>query len=94
MVRNQEYVDLHETEAAFTEIYFYHIKNHLLPESMFNIRQQKFFLYLLVLLPSMLELSLEHFMNSHFCFVSVQASRTSPLPRVPFPILTGSGTFL
>lgn len=30
VVRNQEYVVLHETEAALSEIHFYHIKMHLL----------------------------------------------------------------
>jgi len=52
VVRNQEYVGLQEIEAALTEIYFYHIRKHLLPESMFTIKQQKFFLSFLVLLPS------------------------------------------
>lgn len=54
VVRKQEYVGLHDTEAALSEIYFYHIKEHLLPESMFNIEQLKFFLSSLLLLPSVL----------------------------------------
>lgn len=52
--RNEQYVGLREIEAALTEIYFYPIKKHLLPESMFNIKQQKFILSFLVFSPSVL----------------------------------------
>lgn len=48
VVRNQEYVGLHETEAM-SEIHFYHSKKHFLPESMFNTEQLIFFSFLLLL---------------------------------------------
>lgn len=51
MVRNQQYVGLHETEAALSEMHFYHIKKHLLPKRVFNIVQLKFSLSSLLLLP-------------------------------------------
>lgn len=82
VVRNQEYVGLPETEAALTEICFYHFRKHLLPENVFNIKQQNFFLSFLVLLPSILTY---HWSISWIHSVSVQAACTSPAPRAPLP---------
>lgn len=84
MLRIQEYVGFHETEAM-SEIHFYHIKKHFLLESMFNIEQLIFFS------PSCyyyqcLNMSLEHFLNSLFCFDSASQG-PSPLFLEHFPMV-------
>lgn len=50
---------------------FYHVKKHLLPKSMFNIEQLIFF-FLPCYCYQCLNRSLEHFLNSLSCFISVQ----------------------
>lgn len=89
VIRNQEYVGFHETEAALSEIHFYHIRKHLLPESMFNIEQLKFFLSSLLLLP------VSQYITGAFPeFPFLLCFSASPASQGPFSTPSVSGTFL